>query len=140
MGHTCWGAMRDPSDITSIQAEILGVIQEAGGATTAEVRSGLSESPQLARTTVATMLARMEQYGWLTRAKSGKEFTYTSAVTRNAMRSAQVKRIIRTLFKHDLPSLVSHALREGDWEEEDLARIEEMVSASRRGKREAKRT
>lgn len=123
--------MRDPSDITALQAEILELVWGAGEASAAEVREGLHRQG-LARTTVATMLARMEQYGWLTRSRDGgREFTYRAAVARTAVRGAQVGRMVRALFPEDLPSLVSHALREGDWEEDDLARIEELVRQHR---------
>lgn len=123
--------MRDPSDITPLQADILEVIRANDGATAADVRNALAERAPLARTTVATMLGRMEQYGWLTRVRTGREFTYRAAIARTAMRSAQMRRMIGSLFRHDLPSLVSHALREGDWEEEDLLEIEKMIRDSR---------
>jgi len=119
--------VRDLSDITPLQADILEIVRERDGATVADVREGLVDRPDLARTTVTTMLSRMEQYGWLTRTRLGREFTYRAAIATTDVQRAHVRTIIRSLFPDDLPSLVSHALREGDWEDEDLARIEALV-------------
>lgn len=119
--------MRDPSDITALQTEILEAIWRSGRATGADVRAVISLEAGLARTTVATMLARMERYGWLTRTRDGREFTYETTLTRSQVRGSQMRHMIGALFPKDLPSLVSHALREGEWNEGDLDRIEDMV-------------
>ena len=119
--------MRDPSDITPLQAEILEMLWSNGGATTAEVQDYLSDSGDPARTTVATLLSRMESYGWLTRVRAGRAYQYRPALDRSSVRGAHVRAMIRSLFSEDLPSLVSHALREGEWDAEDLEVIEEML-------------
>ena len=121
--------MRDPADITPLQADILEILWSADVGTSEQVRAGLARSADLARTTVTTMLTRMEQYGWLERERKGRGFAYRPRLSRAELRGAQVRRIVRALFPRDLPSLVSHALREGDWEPHDLDRIEELVRA-----------
>lgn len=127
--------MRELSEITPLQTEILGAVWARDGATAAEVREALRPTTDLARTTVATMLARMERYGWLTRRREGREFTYRAAASRAEVRGEHVDRIVGSLFHRDLPSLVSHALRAGDWEDEDLDRIEAMLETYRRDRR-----
>lgn len=124
--------MRDPSEITATQARILEILWESGGSTAAEVRERLRPGDDLARTTVTTMLSRMESYGWVSRLRDGREYRYAPALTRTQVRSAQVGGIIKSLFPSDLPSLVSHALREGDWEPGDLDRIEALIDDYRR--------
>ena len=123
--------MRDPADITPLQAKILEAIWIQGRATAADVRRRISLEADRARTTVATMLARMERYGWLTRVRDGREFTYQATLTRSQVRGFQMRCMIDALFPKDLPSLVSHALREGEWDEGDLDRIEDMVRRHR---------
>lgn len=125
--------MRDVSEITPRQTRILEVLWRTGGATTAEVQEALAGDRELARTTVATKLARMESYGWLTREREGREFRYRAAVGRSQLRSARVRSVMASLFTDDLPSLVSHALESGDWEEDDLERVEAMLEAYRCG-------
>ena len=124
--------MRDPSDITPLQARILDLAWELGDVTVADIREGLKPEHTLARPTVAVVLARMERYGWLSRRRTGREFTYAPALDRTGARSSHVRKLLRMLFPEDVPSLVSHALREGDWEEADLDRIEALVQEYRR--------
>lgn len=129
--------MRDPSDITPLQARILDIAWEHGAVTVADVRDALAPEHDLARPTVAVVLGRMERYGWLTRVRTGREYTYRSAVERAHAQQSGVRRLVNMLFPRDVPTLLSHALREGDWAEEDLDRIEAMVKGLRRGERGA---
>lgn len=124
--------MNDLADITPLQSRILEILWESGPATTAEVLRTLGED-EFARTTVATLLSRMLRYGWLTREQDGREFRYAPAVRRSAVRRAQVRQLIRSLFTGDLPSLLSHALEEGDWSPEDLDEIERLLDRRREG-------
>ncbi|NNF27134.1 MAG: BlaI/MecI/CopY family transcriptional regulator [Gemmatimonadetes bacterium] len=124
--------VRDPSDITPLQARILDLAWEHGEVTVADVREGLHPEHVLARPTVAVVLGRMERYGWLSRRRTGREFTYSPMVDRSGARQSHVRKLVRMLFPEDLPSLVSHALREGDWEAADLDRIEALVDEYRR--------
>ena len=128
--------MRDPSDITPLQARILDLAWENGEVTVSDIREGLKPDHVLARPTVAVVLGRMERYGWLSRRRTGREFTYRPALDRTGARSSHVRKLVRMLFPEDLPSLVSHALREGDWEDADLDRIETLIAEYRRGGRE----
>lgn len=124
--------MNELTDITPLQSRILDVLWESGPATTAEVRRSLGEK-EYARTTVATLLSRMHRYGWLSRERNGREYLYAPTVRRSAVRRAQVGQLIRSLFAGDLPSLLSHALEEGDWSEGDLEEIEHMLGERREG-------
>lgn len=124
--------MRDVAEITPQQVEMLEILWSLGQATVAEVRDLLPRGEALARTTVTTVLSRMEAYGWVSRERVGREFIYRAEVIRPQVRAAHVRGILQSLFTGDLPSFVSHALREGEWEDEDLDRIKEMISAHRR--------
>lgn len=123
--------MRDPSDITPLQTRILEVLWRDGSATAEEIRSALRGKGEIARTTVATVLGRMEKSGWLMRARVGRHYAYAPALTRAQVRRSQTRQLIGSLFSNDLPSLVSHALHEGDWDEGDLDRIEALVQEYR---------
>jgi predicted transcriptional regulator len=125
--------MRDPSDITPLQARILDIAWERGPVTVAHVREALAPEHDLARPTVAVVLGRMERYGWLDRTRTGREYTYRPAVERSHAQRSGVRKLVDMLFPRDVPTLVSHALREGDWADEDLDRIEAMVRELRRG-------
>lgn len=124
--------MKDPADITPLQTRILEVLWESRAATVGEVHDALEEETGLARNTIGTMLVRMEEYGWLERTKRGREYVYRTVVARTDVRASKVGRLVRSLFHDDIASLMSHALEEGDWAEEDLERIAERIARHRR--------
>lgn len=123
--------MKDPADITPLQARLLELLWEGSGGTVGEVHAALAKE-ELARNTIGTVLVRMEEYGWLKRSKQGREYVYRPVVTRGEVRASKVRRLVRSLFRDDIGSLMSHALEEGDWEEEDLERIAERIARHRR--------
>lgn len=126
--------MKDPADITSLQARILEILWDRGAGTVGEVHEAL-EGESLARNTIGTVLVRMEEYGWLERSKEGREYVYRPVVTRPDVRAAKVRRLVRSLFRDDIASLMSHALEEGDWEEAELERIAERIARHRGGRK-----
>lgn len=126
--------MKDPADVTPLQIRILEVLWDGGVGTAREVHEALEEETGLARNTIGTMLVRMAEYGWLGRAKRGREYVYRPAVTRAKIRAFKVRRLVRSLFRDDIQSLMSHALEEGDWEEADLERIAERIARHRKTK------
>lgn len=124
--------MKDPADITPLQTRILEVLWGSRAATVGEVHEALEEETGLARNTIGTVLVRMEEYGWLERTKRGREYVYRPAVAKTKVRASKVGRLVRSLFYDDIASLMSHALEEGDWAEEDLERIAERIARHRR--------
>lgn len=124
--------MKDPADITPLQTRILEVLWESRIGTVGEVHEALARETGLARNTIGTMLVRMKEYGWLERTKRGREYVYRPAVARTDVRASKVGRLVRSLFHDDIASLMSHALEEGDWAEEDLERIAERIARHRR--------
>ena len=65
----------DPNELPSLspgQLEIMDVVWRHGEATVAEVWKALSARRQVARNTVLTMLARLEEKGWLAQGRRAR--------------------------------------------------------------------
>lgn len=125
--------MKDPADLTPLQARILGLLWDGGEATVGEVHGALVEETGHARNTVGTVVVRMHEHGWLERTKRGREYVYRPALSRTQARASKVGRLVRSLFHDDVASLMSHALEEGDWDEEDLDRVAAWIERHREG-------
>ena len=67
--------------LSARQRAIMEALWTHGEATVAEVQQRLRVDPPLAYTTVATMLARMEQKGLVAHRVEGRTFYYRAAVT-----------------------------------------------------------
>lgn len=116
--------------LTGLQIEILKVLWERGEATVAEVREVLRPERELAHTTVATLLSRMEKKGVVTHRVEGRQYVYVPAVEVSRVKRSvlgELTEVADRLFAGDIADLVSHLLAESDVDAEDLARVREMI-------------
>ena len=118
------------TELTDLQLGILNVLWENGEASAGEVHEALAED--LARKTIGTLLARLEQYGVVTHRTRGREFIYRAAVTRNEVREARVRNLARNLFAGDPVEMINFALAGDEVAEGDLERLRAMIEAYRR--------
>jgi len=128
-----------PFAVTPAQLAILGVLWDAGEATTQEVTAAMRPARRYAITTVGTMLQRLEARGLVAHRRDGRHFRYRAAVT-----PAQVKRsVVRAfseiadeLFADDPSELVSRLLADRKLDPAEVDRISELVrqAAARKAK------
>jgi predicted transcriptional regulator len=118
----------EPERLSELQLAVLGVLWNEGEATVARVRDALEPDRDLAPTTVATLLSRLQKRGVVARRTEGRQFVYRAAVSEREVRRSQLSRLMESLFEGDPASLVSHLVREGDIDPEDLERIRERLA------------
>ncbi len=119
--------MRHDLSLTDLQLSILDILWERGEATTQEVHARLSRDRELAVTTVATLLTRLERRRILERRKEGRHFLYRSRVTRRDVRRTMVRELTASLFGGDPASLVSHLVDSHEVGPRDLERIRRLI-------------
>ncbi len=98
--------------LSKAQLEIMQVVWQRGEATVAEVWKALQERRPVARNTVLTTLARLEEKGWLTRDVLERAHRYRAAAPREATLGAMIDRLVDTAFGGSAEGLVL-ALLEG---------------------------
>jgi BlaI family penicillinase repressor len=114
--------------LSDLQLAILSVLWREGEATIAEVRDALAAERDLAPTTVATLLSRLEKRGVVERRTEGRQFVYRASVTEREIRRSMVAGLTKRLFRGDPASLVSHLVEEGDIDAETLARLRDRLA------------
>ena len=70
--------------LSEAQMEIMNVVWNRGKATVADVWKALGSQRKVARSTVVTMLTRLQEKGWLCCDEEGHAFRYRAAVPREA--------------------------------------------------------
>ena len=118
--------------LTELQLEIMRVLWDRDEATVLEVRKALRSSRDLAQTTVATLMSRLEKKGVLERWKEGRESVHRAAVEESRVRRSVVSEFSERasrLFEGDVAELVNHLLAENDVEADDLARVRALIEA-----------
>lgn len=129
--------MEESYVLTELQLSVMRVLWDLDEATVSEVCTALRDERDLAQTTVATLLKRLEARGLLAHRSEGRQFVYRAAVTEDQVRRSMVSDLTDRLFSGDATALVSHLLSNRDVEPGDLAEVKAMIEAfeSREGDR-----
>ena len=130
-GHATTEAMpRRP--LSEAQVEIMNVVWDRGEATVADVWKVLSARRTVSRTTILTMLTRLEEKGWLSRHEEGHAFRYRAALPREATLGTMVRRLVDTAFAGSAEGLVMALLAGRGISSEEALRIKKMIKHARK--------
>ncbi|MBL8749008.1 MAG: BlaI/MecI/CopY family transcriptional regulator [Planctomycetes bacterium] len=128
--------MKGPRNLGELQLAILRSLWQAGESSVAEVHGALRDR-RLALTTIATMLRKMEDKGLVSHRENGRQFLYRAKVDPDLVQKNLVGELVTRLFDGDPLALVSHLLRAGEIELDELDDLRRQVAdAERRQKKE----
>ncbi|MCB0305279.1 MAG: BlaI/MecI/CopY family transcriptional regulator [Calditrichaeota bacterium] len=121
--------MKKDRSLSELQMEIMRVLWDSGEATVAEVQTALQEqNRELAPTTVATMLSRLEKRSLITHRTENRQYVYRALVSERDVRRSMVRDLIGQLFQGDVKALVSHLVRESEIDATDLNELKKMIA------------
>jgi BlaI family transcriptional regulator, penicillinase repressor len=120
--------------LSDVQLAVMRVLWQAGQATTAEVHERMGKPRSLAYTTVATLLIRLEKRRLVTSRKDGRERVFEPAVTESEVTHHMVSELVTKLFRGDASALVSHLVRDSEFDESDLETVRKMLAQAKRMK------
>ena len=128
-------------DFGDLQIEILDVLWKADELSAAAVRDQVARRRDVALTTVATVLQRMDKAGLVAHRADGRQHLFRAAVTRHQARHDGVRALVRRLFGGDPAALVSHLVEtETDrLSDADRERIRALLLPSRRPRNDGPR-
>ena len=115
-----------PPPLSEAQIEIMELVWERGEVTVADVWKTLADRRSLTRNTVQTLMARLDERGWLRHRADGKTFFYRAAHPRQAAQRQLLDNLIRSAFGGAAEGLVM-ALLENGVSPEEAQRIREMI-------------
>ena len=125
--------MERPKQLSELQLAILRVLWREDEATVARVQELLrAEGRDLAHTSVATMLSRLETRGAVGRRTEGRQLVYRPLVEERDVKRSMVSALTERLFAGDPTALVHHLIDEGAIDADELARLRKLI-AGRRG-------
>jgi predicted transcriptional regulator len=117
---------------SELQLAILRVLWDQGEARVAEVQAALQDEKDLALTTVATVLSRLEKRGIVSHRSEGRQFVYRALVSEQEVRGSMVVDLTDRVFRGDLASVVSHLLGQTEVTTGDLERVKALIAAKER--------
>lgn len=95
----------------------------------ADVQEALQGQRDLAATTIATILTRLEKQGLVAHRKEGRQYVYRALVSESEVRRSTVSDVVLHLFHGDPAELVSHLLSEFEMGADDLAQVKALIEA-----------
>lgn len=125
-----------PLELSELQLAVMRVLWQKKKAAVAEVQEALAPERDLALTTVATVLTRLEKAGLVAHRASGRHYLYRPLVSEEEVRRSMVSVLAERLFEGDVAALVSHLVNAREIKPGDLARVRQLIEAKEReGKR-----
>lgn len=103
------------------------VLWQRGPSTVSEVVESLSRRPNLAYSSVLTVLRILEQKGYLRHEKSGRAFVYRAVVDRKDAQKSAVRHLISRFFENSPELLVLNVLEDEHLSEEELRKLRTMI-------------
>ena len=118
--------------LTDLQLAIVRLLWERGECTVVEVQEGLVPQRDLAQTTVATLLSRLEKRGMVSHRVAGRQFLYRAEVSEPAVRQSMVGELTEMLFAGRPTALISHLITERDIDASELDEVKRLIAQAER--------
>ncbi|MAG55193.1 MAG: BlaI family transcriptional regulator [Planctomycetes bacterium] len=119
--------MTDGPLLSDLQLSVMQALWQRGEGTVSEIHEALLTQRDLAVTTVATLLSRLEKRGLLIHRVTGRQFVYRPTVTEEDVRQDVVSRVADRVFRGDVTELVCQLLSARELAPGDLDRVKSLI-------------
>lgn len=121
---------RKKGTLTGTQLEIMEVVWGRGraGASTSEIWQELAQKRRVARTTVLTMVQRLEKRGWLARIEDEGVLRFRATSSRDHTTDELTATFIEQVFGGSPERLVRNLLGSRRIKADELARIRQLLA------------
>jgi BlaI family transcriptional regulator, penicillinase repressor len=112
--------------LSDLQLDLMRVLWRSGDLSVAEVTDALA-GRDLAHTTVATLLTRLEKRGAVAARRDGRMLVYTASVSEAQVRRNMVSSLIAQVFRGDPKALLAHLVSEREVAQGDLEQVRALL-------------
>ena len=119
--------------ISEVQLAFMRALWAQPGSSVTEVKGFLTtQGRELAPTTVATQLGRLEKKGLVTHEVRGRQYIYRARVSERQVQDSVLTRVTEGLFGGDVTALVHQLLDHDEVSAADLAEVKRLIEAKER--------
>ncbi len=115
-----------------LQLRIMQVLWANGEATVSDVHKALGTESELAYTTVATMLRKMEARRLVTHRLEARSFVYRAVVGEEEVSQGMADHLLDRLFEGSLADMVRHLLSHREVSRTELSKLERLIAEQKR--------
>lgn len=117
--------------LSAAQREIMNVVWERGEVSARDMREALSQTREVARNTVRTLLERMEEKGWLVHREQDRTFLYSAARPREETVGQKVIEVIDQVCGGSPEALMTAILDYRGLTSAELNRIRSLLDGAK---------
>ena len=117
-----------------LQLLIMQVLWHQSEAAVSDVHRIVSAERDLAYTTVATMLRKMEARGLVRHRLEGRSFIYRAAVAEETVSKGMADHLLEKLFEGSLAEMVNHLLSSREVSRDELSKLEQLIAERKKAK------
>ncbi len=120
------------SPLSGAQIEIMNLVWSGGEVTVSDIWKSLQLKRPVARTTVLTVMDRLEKKRWLNRRMVEQQYLYSAARSRDVTLGGMVERLVETAFAGSAEDLVVALLGGRGVSDAEAKRIRTLIEIARR--------
>jgi BlaI family penicillinase repressor len=109
------------------ETEVLRLVWELKNATVQQVYDELPENRKVTYVTVATLLRRLEEKGYIKHRIQGKAFLYTPSVKKEDVINRTIGDLVQRLFGGNPVPLMQHLAMHSEISDEDIKKLRELA-------------
>lgn len=121
-------AKRKRPAMSPAETEILRLVWDSREATVQQVYDALPADRKVTYVTVATLLRRLEEKGYLKHRLRGKAFVYTPAAKKEDVIKTTIGDLVQRLFGGNPVPLMQHLALHSEITDEDIERLKELAT------------
>lgn len=114
-----------PPSFTDRELDVMAVLWELGSATVRQVQQRLE--PDLAYTTVLTILRVLEAKGHVRHEPDGRAYRYLPTVARDEAGASAIRRLVSKVFRGSPEALLTQLVSDERLSDEDLLRLRQLL-------------
>lgn len=115
-----------------LQLKIMKLLWERAESTVAEVHKLLTAETELAYTTIATMLRKMEARGFVKHRVDERRFLYRAAIRSEDVTEKMSTHFVDRMFEGSLADAVSHLLSTHEVSREELDKLAKLIAEKKK--------
>ncbi len=114
--------------LTEAELRIMNALWAKERATVSEIVDAINTRPQLAYSTVLTVLRILETKGFVRHDKAGRAFVYEPAVARDEAQTGALKHLLSRFFDNSPELLVANLLESERIGDKELDRLKRLIA------------
>jgi len=120
-------AKRKRPAMSPAETEVLRLVWESQKATVQQVYDALPANRKVTYVTVATLLRRLEEKGYLKHRVHGKAFVYAPAVKKEDVINRTIGDLVQRLFGGNPVPLMQHLALHSEISDEDIEKLRDLA-------------